>query len=154
MKWIKKFDFFLFDFDGLLVDTEALHFEAYMIMLKKRSYNLNWSFTQYCMEAQRESNRLRESIYATFPKLYVEEPRWEVLKEEKQKIYQDLLMGGGLSLMPGVESLLCALQQAKITSCVVTNSLRLQINLIRHKFPSLANISHWVTREEYSQPKP
>ena len=29
MKWVDRFDLFLFDLDGLLVDTESFHYKAY-----------------------------------------------------------------------------------------------------------------------------
>ena len=35
MDWIKKYQLFLFDFDGLLVNTEEMHFLAYKQMCEK-----------------------------------------------------------------------------------------------------------------------
>jgi beta-phosphoglucomutase len=56
--------------------------------------------------------------------------------------------------MPGVEDLLNHLQKHHIARCVVTNSFRQQVELIRSKLPLLNTIPHWITREDYKNPKP
>jgi beta-phosphoglucomutase len=56
--------------------------------------------------------------------------------------------------MPGVESLLTLLDQKGIRRCVVTNSFRSQVDLIRTHQKVLQTIPHWITREDYENPKP
>jgi beta-phosphoglucomutase len=154
MIWINQFDLFLFDFDGLLVNTEQLHFDAYIGMCRARGFILNWDFNRFCKAAHFESTGLRDAIYAEFPALYAQEPEWEVLYEEKKIAYLNCLKGGKLQLMPGVEPLLKALEQADIKRCVVTNSLKEQIDLIKACLPILQSIPHWITRECYDRSKP
>lgn len=154
IQWINDYQLFLFDFDGLLVNTEHIHFQAYTNTLAYRGYKLDWTFGMFCQAAHLESTGLRDMIYAQFPKLQEQEPRWEVIYEEKKKIYLDLIATGKVELMPGVESLLSALHQAKIRRCVVTNSLKDQTDCIKGKLSILKTIDHWVTREEYGKSKP
>lgn len=41
MEWTQDYHLFLFDFDGLLVDTEALHLEAYRRMCAEKGHTLD-----------------------------------------------------------------------------------------------------------------
>lgn len=151
MQWIKKFQFFLFDFDGLLVNTEHLQFQAYVNMLARRGYKLNWNFAQFCEVAHLNATALKEALYVEFPDL---EPNWEMIHQEKKEEYLSLILTGKVELMPGAEALLSALAQESIRRCVVTNSSLNQTQAIRSQQPILQSIPFWVTREDYANPKP
>lgn len=151
MDWIHKFQLFLFDFDGLLVNTERLHYQAYINMLRGRGCDIDWSFSKFCTLAHLNASALKDQIYAEFPLL---DPDWGVLYAEKKQIYFSLLESGKVELMPGVEILLQKLSEAGIQRCVVTNSLLEQIQIIRSGLPVLNTIPHWITREDYEKPKP
>jgi beta-phosphoglucomutase len=154
MHWIHDFRLFLFDFDGLLVNTEEIHFLAYKKMCADRGFNLPWNFDHYCMMAHYESDKLKKQIYADLPDLYRMEPRWEVLYAEKKQNMINLLKEGAVHLMPGAETLLRAIADTAICRCVVTNSPIEQIELIKEKNPILNTIPYWFTRETYKEPKP
>ena len=154
MKWIHDFQLFLFDFDGLLVNTEHIHFQAYINMCAKRNFKLDWSLDEYLSIAHSGSEALKISIYAKFPKLYDLQPTWKVLYEEKKKSYKDLLLTGKIELMPGAFSLLEALKKENIRRCVVTNSFKEQTDYIRASNDILNTIPHWITREDYTKLKP
>lgn len=154
MKWLQQFDLVLLDFDGLLVDTEALHFEAYRQMCAEQGFALGWNFTKYCSIAHGSSEGLRNEIYADFPALFEKEPRWEILYARKRQLYLDLLEGKKLALLPGVEKFLKELSTRGIKRCVATNSRRDQIERIKLALPILNTIPVWITREQYEEPKP
>ena len=154
MQWIFQYQLFLFDLDGLLVDTENLHYQAYINMCKERGYDLSWSFHRYSEAAHHDSTGLRDQVYLEFPKLKEEEPDWRVLYEEKKRILVDLIEKGPVPLMRGVKELLLALQKADIKRSVVTHSPLPFIKKIREKNPLLDTIPNWITREDYTQPKP
>jgi beta-phosphoglucomutase len=154
MNWIRNYQLFLFDFDGLLVNTEELHYQAYIDMCTNRGFHLAWDFYRYLEAAHHEATGLRDQIYAEFPDLYKQEPDWTILYEEKKLAFVKLLKEGATQLMPGVFSLLEALQEANIKRCVVTHSATLLIDLIRSQNPILNTIPHWITREHYILPKP
>ncbi len=154
MEWIKRFQLFLFDFDGLLVNTEHLHFQAYKTMCAHRGFDLNWSFHRYSKAAHHKSTDLRDQIYAEFPALHRQEPNWSVLYEEKKQILLDLFKAAPVPLMEGVGNLLLSLQEAHIKRCVVTHSLSSLIDCIRQQNPLLNTIPHWITRENYTHAKP
>lgn len=154
MHWITHYQLFLFDFDGLLVDTEHLHYQAYIHMCEQRGFKLNWNFHRYSEAAHHKSTGLRDQIYAEFPELYAEQPDWQVLYEEKKNIFLHLITQKEVPLMPGVKELLFALERACIKRCVVTHSAASLIKRIRKQNPILDSIPHWLTREDYTQPKP
>jgi beta-phosphoglucomutase len=154
MKWIQKFQLFLLDFDGLLVNTEHFHYLAYQMLLAKRGLDLGWTYDQYCIEAHLRISRLKEAIYDKFPHLIETEPSWEALYKEKKNIYENLLQGGNIQFMPGALSFLEVLQSARVNRVVVTNSTKQQVDFIKGKLPILQNIPHWITREDYIEAKP
>lgn len=154
MDWIKDFQLFLFDFDGLLVNTEHLHFQAYIDLCARRGYALDWSFAQFSEAAHHSSTGLRDRVYASLPKLFEEEPDWSVLYKEKKECFLRLVEGGKVELMPGVEELLSILEEREITRCVVTHSAIELIAQIRKSLPLLNTIPHWITREDYTHAKP
>ena len=154
MQWIDNFDLFLFDFDGLLVNSEALHLEAYREMCQRRGYHLSWDINQFFKSAHLSATGIRASLKMIFPSLFEGEENWKILYAEKKKIYEGLLARGDLSLLPGVESLLDRLAQVGKKRCVVTNSAFVQVEAIKAQIPLLQTIPHWFCREDYKMPKP
>ena len=154
MDWIKRFDLFLFDFDGLLVNTEELHFAAYKKMCRDRGFELKWSFETYCTKAHFRSLGIKVALEEDLPELMAQESDWDVLYGEKQRAYFGLLEEGAVSLMPGVKELLVRLAKEDKRRCVVTNSPKEQIDMICAQLPHLKTVPLWITREDYTQPKP
>ena len=151
MKWIHQFQLFLFDFDGLLVNTEHLHFQAYVNTMNRLGFHLDWTFAQFCELAHLNSTALKEGLYNQFQDL---DPNWDAIYSMKKQQYLELIASGKVELMKGVSSLLQSLKKANIQSCVVTNSPKEQTDLIRSFLKPLDLISHWITREQYEKPKP
>lgn len=154
MSWIHNYQLFLFDFDGLLVNTEEAHYLAYKRMCSDRGINLDWDFNRYCQSAHYDADALRIHIYANFPALKEQEPNWSVLYAEKKRALCDLVSSGVIHLMPGAADLLNSLKEANIQRAVVTHSPNELIQLIRKQNPLLDSIPVWITREQYSHPKP
>lgn len=154
MKWIQKFNLFLLDFDGLLVNTEAIHYKAYCILCQRKGFPLSWSLNDYCFVAHTSSADVIEDIYSLYPKLREKEPVREMLYAEKKQIYIELLSEGKVALMPGVEAFLKELSRFQVKRCVVTHSPHEQISFIRNTIPVLDSIPVWITRERYKKPKP
>lgn len=153
MNWIQDYQLFLFDFDGLLVDTEKMHYASYLEMCKRHGFELKWDFLRFCREAHSKALGVWDALGKEFPQFYENDSR-EALYEEKKQIYVELLGKAQLELMEGVEPLLMALEKQGIARAVVTNSPRSHIELIKKSLPVLKTIPLWITREEYTQPKP
>ncbi len=141
----------LLDFDGLLVDTEKLHFYAYQKALLQWESPLDIDFSTYIKLAHHSSGTgLKDFIAALYPKL---SNLWGEIRNKKLQIYSELIESN-ITLMPFVEEFLLHLEREKIPSCVVTNSLKKDTDCIRKKLPLLNKIPLWITREDYSSPKP
>lgn len=154
MHRINDYQLFLFDFDGLLVNTEEIHFLAYKKMCAAHGFELSWDFDRYCKAAHYHSDALRDQIYTTLPELKAQYPIWEVLYKQKKQAVIDLINEGAVHMMPGAATLLEMLEKAKIKRCVVTHSPDELISAVRKKNPVLETIPHWITRENYTHPKP
>jgi len=154
MHWIKKYQLFLFDLDGLLVDTEPFHYQAYLNVCSKRGIQLDLSFLKYCQAAHSKSQGLKDILEIEYPMLFANGAKWFDIYQEKKDEYISILKTAKIELMEGVLELLNALSANKIESCVVTNSTKQQTDLIIASQPALKLVDHWVTRESYLEPKP
>ncbi len=146
-------DLFLFDFDGLLVNTEPLHYEAYKKSLEGYGTSLNWDFAKYCLFAHRGTKEFSAAIYADFPGLQEIEPNWQAVRKKKTEHYLELICKGPIELMPGVLELVQELQKRNIPHCIVTNSTQDEVTAAAQHQPLIRKIP-WVTRETYRDPKP
>jgi beta-phosphoglucomutase len=154
MDWIQDYQLFLFDFDGLLVDTEQLHFASYRKLCRRHGCEMHWDFQKFCREAHGKAMGIWEGIAREFPRVFEDEPCREILYEEKKKIYVELLKNSRLELMEGALPLLTSLAEKEIKRAVVTNSPREHIEIIKESLPLLKSIPLWITREDYVNPKP
>jgi HAD superfamily hydrolase (TIGR01509 family) len=151
MKWLSSYDLILLDLDGLLVDTERIHCEAYRELARRYGYVLDWSLFEFLGIAHRGSDELVKAFY---PHLSHSGKDWQTLYEEKKEIYLERLAGETIGLMPGVGPFLEALFASGKKSCVVTNSPKEQVDAIRKNLPVLEGIGNWITREDYGLAKP
>ncbi len=145
---------FLFDFDGLLVDTEPLHYASYLEACRQRGVELPWDYEQYCERAHGRAAGVRVALQQEFPQLFVGEGAWEGLYQAKKVAYLHSLQTAQLQLMPGVPKILSELVLRQCKRAVVTNSPREHIEIIQARLPVLQTIPLWITREDYTLPKP
>ncbi|MEN9343885.1 MAG: hypothetical protein RLZZ453_672 [Chlamydiota bacterium] len=143
----------LFDFDGLLVNTEPLHYAAYMQLSQKYGWNLDWDFARFCHEAHSRAGGFFEALKVEVPHA-LEGRSKEELYLEKQAFYEKFLEEQPIPLMPGAEEMLVELQRLQCKRAVVTNSPSRQIEKLRAKNSLLNTIPLWITREKYRHPKP
>lgn len=153
MDWTQKYSLFLFDFDGLLVNTEYLHYQAYQKLVASYGFDLGWSFEKYCSIAHASAEGLRIEILKQFPSLQ-SKGSWDTLYQQKKDFYLDLLHNSKVPLMPGAEDFLNRLFNSGKRCVVVTHSSLDLIESIRSQHPVLQKMHAWITREDYEQPKP
>lgn len=151
MHWIEDYQLFLLDFDGLLVNTEQLHYAAYQEMCKEEGVEMLWDFLTYCTYAHKNATAVKDQLYIEFPQL---NPDWGALYERKRQLYSRLIQERGAELMPGVSDFLYALQDAGAKRCVVTHSADLHVVPIKESSDALMTIPHWIMRDDYTKPKP
>jgi HAD superfamily hydrolase (TIGR01509 family) len=154
MQLLENYTLFLFDLDGLLVNTEEVHFRAYGEMARKHGLHLDLTFPEYFRMAQASADAPKNYFYSHFPKLLAEEPNWDVLYREKKQAVLELLKKEGAKLLPGAEEFLRMLEKAGKRRVIVTHSGDELTEIIRAKNPVLNTVSGWITRHDYSRPKP
>lgn len=145
---------FLFDLDGVLVQSEEIHHLAYRRMCAQRGESLEWTFEQYCLAAHYGPERLERELRRALPGLFARQPSWDALYAEKSRIYLELLASESAPMQPGAEALLRRLAEAGREHAIVTNSTRAQVALLRRRHPALDAVPTWLTREEYAAAKP
>lgn len=145
---------YLLDLDGLLIDTEALHFEAYQIAARGRDIELKWSFAEFKQYAHVAKGTLREALSTLIPSLLHSEKEWAEFYKAKQCNFQQIVKGRQIHLMAGAREFLRSLQEREVLHCVVTNSTGEQVALLRARCPTLQSIENWIVREDYQRSKP
>jgi HAD superfamily hydrolase (TIGR01509 family) len=126
----------LFDIDGTLADTDALHLEAFNLVLGPRGHVFDHG--RFSMELQGFSNA---SISERF--LANEPPERQVaIIEEKETAFRNLV-SGRIKPTPGLMTLLARADQASIAMVAVTNAPRLNAEMllsglgIMHRFKAV-----------------
>jgi len=135
----------LFDFDGVIVDSEALHHRAYELALAP--YGL--SSIPFDVYADRFSNRGVGLEYCTeqIPGLDVAR-----MKQEKDRWFRQLLETEA-RLLPGVESVLRSLSVGRPLA-IATGSSREAARSVLERFGLTACFRRVVGREDYRRDKP
>lgn len=154
MKQLAGYSLFLFDFDGLLVNTEELQFKAYQLMCAEYNLIMPWDFSTYCQFAHQSTEIFRTELFKALPALKTKESNWQILYPKKFNLYTQLLKTQNVELMPGAEKLLSLLQEKQIKHAVVTHSSFEHFNFICAQHPVLQKIPYKITRSDYKNPKP
>lgn len=144
-------DAFLFDLDGLLVDSEPLHFKAFQLTLSEFGYELTWDFKTYCDKAHTQSMGLKKAFLELYPEA---EELWSQIYHKVKLNFSSLIEKETLPLMPGVETFIDLILEHKKKIAVVTNSSTPMVLAICDKQPFLKKIPLWITREDYINAKP
>jgi HAD superfamily hydrolase (TIGR01509 family) len=144
-------DAFLFDLDGLLVDSEPLHFEAFTSICLNYGLTVPWDFKTYCQKAHTQSMGLKTATLELLPEA---ETIWPELYHKVKLKFAELVSLKPLPLMPGVSQFLELIIAKGKKIAVVTNSSSLMVMAILDKQPMLGQIPLWITREDYHHAKP
>lgn len=144
-------DAFLFDLDGLLVDSEPLHFKAFKMTLEDYGYQLSWDFKAYCDKAHTQSMGLKKAFLDLYPDA---ESLWHEIYHKVKLNFSALIEKEPLPLMPGVETFINLIIKNQKKLAVVTNSSTPMVLAICEKQPFLKKIPLWITREDYLNAKP
>jgi beta-phosphoglucomutase len=153
MRTFEKIDLFLFDLDGLLVDTEILHWKAYQEMCKEFGFSLGWDYPAYRGIAGGSSDGIRHRLMQEIPQLFSGRTWEELYAIKKQKLFE-LVRTSQIALMPGVEICLPALALLKKPMVVVTHSSKRFVEMVQESHPVFSLITRWICREMYQSPKP
>lgn len=141
--------FYLIDLDGTLLDTDKLHFNCYKAVLDLYSINLEWSIYE---KVQNLNLYLQTLIKLEFSKeRWSTMPTLEEVKEKKNKL---MMQSTSIQFIKGAEELLHYFDRYSINYAVVTNTSLETVTHFKTLLPSLNLVKNWVTRQDYTEPKP
>lgn len=151
---IQAYQGFLFDFDGVLVNTEKLHYKAYMRTMETFDLSPHASFEEYALAAHHSTGALADFFFQRAPELCSRVKDWQEVRLRKLAVYTEMLHHEPPELMPGVEKFLQELLEKGRILAVVTNSPSNDVREIRSNHPILQQIPTWITADDYEKSKP
>jgi beta-phosphoglucomutase len=125
-RYLMDYEAILFDLDGVLVDTEHLHFQCWQTLLKPHGINLDWTtyLKNYVgvsdLEMLQQCVGLRGHTFALelFNNCY----------QRKNELFKKTIMTSQLTITPGLTSFLISLRPLKLA--VVSSSDRSEVNAV------------------------
>ena len=144
------FNLYLFDFDGVLVNTESLHFQAYRQACEAYDVPFDYDLHTYITLTTYDQNRLKKQL---LHQPILNRIGWETFYQKKTECYTMIVEQQQVEWIPGAQAFLQHLADANKTTVIVTNSKHHQVEHIAQQHPLLRK-SHWLTREKYQHPKP
>lgn len=142
-----KFDLFLFDLDGTLLNTEELHYQSYKESLIYFDYNKEFTFDDYCKLVHYDDELFKSLITAELSVNY------KNFYQYKKELYIKKI-NYKLELNQNVEKLLLYLFENNIKTAIVTHTEKDTVDLILEKLPILNRCNVILTRDDYINRKP
>ena len=138
---ILNFSTFVFDLDGVIIDSEIIHYSCYKKAFKKHiNYDLVWN--EYC--------EIHHALDTSFEKKFPE--KYECIYTEKNKLYKNEIEH--LTLVNGFYDFFKVLLKHGKNICIVTDATDEIFDLISTKFSFLKNCNIVITRNNCIKRKP
>ncbi|VVC02903.1 Phosphoglycolate phosphatase [Candidatus Bilamarchaeum dharawalense] len=112
----------LFDFDGVIVQSEPLHRKTFLDLL--RPYQVDVSTERWYREFAGTGSR---HIFEVLVKEHSINENVDVLVAKRKKNYEEAVQKGELKQTPGVEKFLALLKRKKIKTAIVSGSHRTNV---------------------------
>ncbi|MCZ7592408.1 MAG: HAD family phosphatase [Kiritimatiellae bacterium] len=141
----------VFDFDGVIVDTEHLHYEAFNKILEPLGLGLTWEDYVRDLIGFDDRGAFTWTLQKAGRSASVEEVR--ALVERKAAIFNSMVSGGSPTPFPGSVELIRALS-GRIPLALCTGALRSDIEPIIHGLAIANAFDAIVTADDVSASKP
>jgi hypothetical protein len=138
---ILDFNAYVFDLDGVIINSEKIHYNCYKKALKDViDYDLTW--IDYC--------KIHHSIDNSFDIMFKNE--YEKIYKCKSDYYKNEI--SNIELVKGFDDFFSILLKRGKCICIVTDSSHETVNSIIHKFSFLKKCSVIISREDVDKRKP
>ncbi|WP_019507836.1 HAD family phosphatase [Pleurocapsa sp. PCC 7319] len=104
----------LFDLDGTLADTDSIHFAVWQDILVRFELDIDRAFYQQRISGRTNSKIIKDII----PQLSLEEA-WKLATEKEETFRR---VANSLRPTPGLDRLICLIENTSIKKAVVTNA--------------------------------
>jgi beta-phosphoglucomutase-like phosphatase (HAD superfamily) len=145
---ILEYDLFIFDFDGVIINSEPLHNIFWNKVLKK--YNINFDYYNYCkifhtLEIDGIKKNLEQFYNIT---------NFDVLSNEKNNHYYDFLNNNDIKLISHIHDLLKFLSDNNKIIIIASNTFKKNVEFILNKYFKDIKIDIIISREDIKNKKP
>lgn len=141
----------IFDFDGVIVDTEPLHYKAFQQILNPLGLGFSWE--QYVETFMGFDDR--DAFIEAFARKgrKIDQPLLKSLIKDKATIFQDVIRGE-VTAYPGVVDLVKALHERDVPMAICSGALRTDIIPILEMLEIDDCFDIIVTADDVSKSKP
>lgn len=141
----------IFDFDGVIVDTEPLHYKAFQLILEP--LGLGYSWEQYVNTYMGFDDRDAFKEAYSNKGLSIGHDELSNLIATKAKLFQDVIKSG-ITAYPGVVELINALHTAKVPLAICSGALHSDIIPILEMLDIADCFDLLITADDVSKSKP
>lgn len=141
----------IFDFDGIIVDTEPIHYKAFQHILEPFGLAYSWDEYQEIYMGFDDRDAFR-AVFQTANKA-LNEHELKQLIEHKATIFRQVI-AQGTKPYPGVIELINELRQRQVPLAICSGALKSDIKPILEQLDIESYFSHIVTAEDVPQSKP
>lgn len=132
----------LLDLDGTILNSDVNHINAYNKSLKY--FHIPLQLTEEMLRNTSTDFFFKQQNINEKTITKIKKKKTEFLLSDPNEIY----------FMEGAEKMIDWIHKNNISHCVVTNTSLTVINHFKSKCSSLNHLKHWITREDYKNPKP
>jgi len=141
----------IFDFDGVIVDTEPLHYETFQEILAPHGIGFTWKEYMETYMGFDDRDAFLEAFRAHGTDL--DERRLKELIESKSIIFQEVIRNG-VSAYPGAVQTITSLHASGIPLAICSGALRSDILPILEQLGTAHCFTHVVTADDVRKSKP
>lgn len=143
---------FIFDMDGVLIDSEVWHLKAKLATLKFFGWDMTAEDIDYEAYIGRSTNAFFTDFIAAHPESTVD---WETMARKKHDLYREMLAHDpAFSPVAGVKELLERLQEHGYIIGLGTSSVREMVDLVLNRFDLMQYFQEITTSDEVAHAKP
>jgi beta-phosphoglucomutase len=141
----------IFDFDGVITDSEILHFRAFNAVLTPYGFQLTKPEYYKKYLGMSDADCFRALIAEG--RLPIQEPQIKNLGQQKTRVFEKLARTEG-RIIEGVREFLDTLSAAKVPTAICSGALRAEIELILEEAGLRSYFDVIVSAEEVQRGKP
>ena len=138
----------IFDWDGVIIDSSALHEESWEILAGEEKLDLPEG------HFQKGFGRKNQDIIPNILKWSDNPGEIERLADRKEVLYRELLRAEGLKALPGVEALLNELKSSGVPMAVGSSTTRVNLDTVIEVLGFEGIFDHLVSGDDVDKGKP
>jgi beta-phosphoglucomutase len=144
-------DAVIFDFDGVIVDTEPIHYRAFQAILEPLGLGYSWDVYTETYMGFDDRDAFREAYRASG--MVLSDAELGLLIDRKAHIFEDVI-NAGVTAYPGVIELVRALSDKGVPLAICSGALKRDILPILKQLDIGPYFAHIVTADDVAQSKP